>query len=137
MPTEMFINPHFINTINMERVNDKNKKEVLLENIDKFLKSAGIVYKTDDFTSAAILYFKALFSILDFIILKDRGKIPKDHSERFRILESEHPKLYLLLDMLYPSYRTTYTSIINKETCDKIKENVERITKEQGIFENN
>lgn len=121
----------------MEQVNDKNKKEVLLDNINKFLKSAEIVYKTNDFTSATILYFKALFSILDFIILKDSGKIPKDHSERFRILESEHPKLYLLLDKLYPSYRTTYTSIINKGICDKIKENVERIIKEQGIFENN
>lgn len=46
----MFINIPFVNTINMEGVNDKNKKEVLLDNIDKFLKSAEIVYKTKDFT---------------------------------------------------------------------------------------
>jgi len=121
----------------MEKIDEINKKEALLNNIDRFLKSAEIVYKTKDFTSATILYFKALFSILDLIILKDSGKIPKDHSERFRILESEYPKLYVFLDKFYSVYRNTYTTTINKGVCDKIKENVEKIVKEQKFFEDN
>ena len=106
-------------------------------NIKTFLNSAELVYNTQDFTSATILYFKALFTAIDIIILKNKGKIPKDHSERFRILELFEPVLYSLLDKIYPIYRNTYTTTINKETCDKIKENVKRIIKEQKILEDN
>lgn len=122
-----------------EEIKDKeeNEEEVLKRNIKQFLSSANLVYKTEDFTSATILYFKALFSIFDFIILRDRGKIPKDHSERFRILELNYFNLYLVLDRIYPIYRNTYTTRINKETCKRIKENVERVIKEQKIFEDN
>jgi len=109
-------------------------KEVLLTNIRSFLNSANIVYKTEDFTSATILYFKTLFAVFDLIILKDLGKIPKDHTERFRVLEMNYPLLYILLDKLYPKYRDSYNMIISKEDCDKIKENVERIIKEQRIL---
>jgi len=112
-------------------------KEVLKNNIIKFLNSALIVYNTKDFTSATILYFKAFFAVLDLILLNKEGKIPKGHTERFRILEKNHPALYEAIDKLYPIYRNTYTASVNKEICDKIKENVERIIKEQGIFESN
>lgn len=115
---------------------EENEK-VLIGNAKRFLGSAKLVYKTNDFTSATILYFKALFSILDLVILKDTGNIPKDHSERFRILESSYTDLYNTLDRIYLEYRNTYTSIINKETCDKVRENVERIAKEQKISEDN
>ena len=120
-----------------EKKTERELEKLLKGNIRGFLNSANIVYKTSDFTSAAILYFKALFSILDIIILRREGKIPKDHSERFRILESKYPSLYLMIDKLYPIYRDTYTSTINKETCEKIKENAERLAKEQKVLENN
>jgi len=112
-------------------------ENLLKENIKTFLNSAELVYNTQDFTSATILYFKALFTAIDLMILKSKGRIPKDHSERFRILEAFEPVLYSLLDKIYPTYRNTYTTTINKETCDKIKENVKRIIKEQKILENN
>lgn len=111
--------------------------EVLKGNITRFLSSAELVYKNNDFTSSTILYFKALFAIIDLITLKKDARIAKDHSERFRILELNHPALYEILHKLYPIYRNTYTATINKEICDGIKENVERIIKEHGIFEDN
>ena len=116
---------------------EKDERDILKENIKKFIKSAEIIYNTGDFTSSAILYFKAFFAILDLVILKRIGKIPKDHSERFRILESGFSNLYSSLDKLYHIYRNTYTAIINKYDCDKIKNDVERIIKEQRIFEDN
>jgi hypothetical protein len=115
---------------------NKGEEKILLENIKNFIQSAYVIYNLHDFTSSAILYFKAFFSILDLIILREDGKIPKDHSERFRMLESKHIELYASLDKLYPLYRDTYSLIINKEDCNRIKENVERIVKEQRIFEN-
>lgn len=116
---------------------EEDEEEVLKENIKQFLKSAELVHGTNDFTSATILYFKSLFAILDLIILKDIGSVPKDHSERFRILESKYSKLYSILDILYPFYRNTYINKVDKKTCEKVKENVKRIIKEQRIFENN
>ena len=108
-------------------------EEELLKNIKKILNSADLVYSNDDFTSATILYFKSVFSILDFIILTKEGRTPKDHTERFRILESNYPDLYSFLDKYFKIYRNTYSTSIDQETCDGIKENVKRIIEEYKI----
>lgn len=109
-------------------------EQVLKDNAEKFMKSAELIYKTGDFTSSTILYFKSLFAILDLIIFRKIKKVPKDHTERFRILEQEFPNLYLILDKTYLIYRDTYTSIITKDICDKIRENVKRIANEHRIY---
>lgn len=108
-------------------------QEDTLNNIKKILSSASLVYSNEDFTSATILYFKAIFGVLDFIILKEKGKTPKDHTERFRIIEDSFPRLYEFLDKYFKIYRDTYSMSIDKETCDKIKENVNKIVKEYKI----
>jgi uncharacterized protein (UPF0332 family) len=110
------------------------EKEILLNNTKNFLNSANIIYKIKDYTSATILYFKAMFSALDLILLKELGKIPKDHTERFRILEKYNYELYILLDSDYPLYRNAYNAIISKEDCDKVRQDVDRIIKEQRIL---
>lgn len=109
-------------------------EEILKENVRKFMSSANLVYQVGDFTSATILYFKALFSVLDLIIFNKIKRIPKDHTERFRILEENFPIFYNLIDKLYPDYRSTYTHNLNKSDCDRVKNNVERIIKEQNIL---
>ena len=106
---------------------------MLVKNIQTLLASANLVYRAKDYTSATILYFKCLFVILDCIILKKDGKTPKDHTERFRILEKDFPALYTVLDKYFPIYRDTYSLAINQDKCDELKENVERIIKEQKI----
>lgn len=95
-------------------------KIILKENILRFFKSANLVYKDKDFTSATILYFKTLFAVLDLIIINDAGKSPKDHTERFRILELKYSELYAVLDKIFPVYRDTYTATISKDICDKV-----------------
>ena len=105
----------------------------LLKNAKKFLDSADIVYKSLDYTSATILYFKALFVIIDYIILSAQGKSPKDHAERFRILEKDFPGLYSLLDKYYPVYRDTYSLSIKKEVCNEVKRVIETVIKEHKI----
>lgn len=108
-------------------------KEDLIKNIKNFKNSAEIVYKTGDYTSATILYFKCLFVVIDLIILEKLGKTPKDHTERFNILKSNFPSLYSLLDKYYPTYRQTYTLTIDGATCGEIKKNAERVIKEHKI----
>ena len=105
----------------------------LTDNIKKVLNSADLIYKNEDYTSATILYFKVLFMVLDFIILKNTGATPKDHTERFRILEDKFPILYTLLDKYFKIYRSTYSASIDKKTCGEIKENVNKTIKEFKI----
>jgi len=105
----------------------------LIENIKKLKGSADLIYNNKDFTSATILYFKLCFSVLDLIILKSKGETPKDHNERFRMLEKEFPELYTFLDKYFDIYRDTYNSTTDKESCDKIKHGIEKIMAEHKI----
>ena len=75
----------------------------------RFRKSAEKVFKDGDFTSATILYFKTWFAIQDYFLLKELGMSPKDHGERFRILEKQYPEDYKKLDKEFSTYRDTYT----------------------------
>ena len=108
-------------------------KRDLIKNIKDFKNSAEIVYKTGDYTSSTILYFKCLFVVLDLIILQKKGKTPKDHTERFNILKENFSELYLFLDKHYYLYRQTYSLTIDKLTCGEVRKNVERIIEEYKI----
>lgn len=105
----------------------------LINNIKQVLRSAELVYNDGDFTSATILYFKALFTILDFILLKNIGRTPKDHTERFRMLETNYSDLYEFTDKYFGVYRSTYSSSVDKKTCNDVRENVSKIIKKYKI----
>lgn len=100
----------------------------------QFKKSADILYLEKDYTSATILYFKAWFAIQDFILLEKTGQSPKDHTERFRLLEKKFPQTYLALDKEFSTYRDTYSKIIDKATCERIKKLVEDDIKNHSII---
>ena len=91
------------------------------------------MYATEDYTSATILYFKSLFVLLDYVLYQSTGETPKDHTERFRLLEKHYPQLYLFLDKYFQIYRNTYSITIDKEKCDMVRTNVKRIIEQQKI----
>src|SRR3989338_481680 len=105
----------------------------LLDQAKTFWKSAELIYKTKDYTSAAILYFKSLFVLTDWIIFQKKRITPKDHTERFRILQEEFPGIYTILDKIFPIYRSTYSIKIEKEQCDEVRKNATKLAKEQKI----
>lgn len=107
--------------------------EEQVKTLGKILNSARLVYETDDYTSATILYFKAAFIALDIILLKCKGKAPKDHTERFRMLEEPYPDLYEFIDKYFKIYRNTYTTTIDKAACDEVKKNVYKIIERYKI----
>lgn len=106
------------------------KKQILI-----FEKSADTLYTAADYTSATILYFKTLFAIQDLLLLEKTGESPKDHSERFKTLKEHFPDLFRELDMEFSTYRDTYSKIIDKETCNRIKKVVENDIKRYKIKE--
>jgi len=105
-------------------------EEELLNNISTFIKSAELVYQSKDYTSATTLYFKTLFVALDLVIFRKIKITPKDHAERFRILEKSFPLEYSLLDKYYPIYRSTYSLSVDKQTCEEIRKYVLKFIKE-------
>lgn len=106
------------------------KKQILV-----FKASADMLYNSKDYTSATILYFKTLFAVQDFLLIEETGESPKDHTTRFRKLESSFPDLFKELDMEFPTYRDTYSKIIDKITCDRIRKAVENDIKRYKIEE--
>lgn len=96
-------------------------EQSLLQNIRMFQNSAELVYLNKDYTSATMLYFKSWFVALDLLIFKKLKITPKDHHERFRILQKDFPNHYEMLDRYFPVYRSTYSATIDKKTCDEIR----------------
>tara|TARA_Y100000310_G_scaffold315063_1_gene365196 strand:+ start:1327 stop:1647 length:321 start_codon:yes stop_codon:yes gene_type:complete len=92
---------------------------------NRVFSSAELVLKNQDYTSATILLFKTIFVALDHIIEKKVGRTPKDHTERFRILQKEFPEYYVKLDTSFSIYRDTYTKTISKEICEDVKNEAE------------
>ena len=108
-------------------------EEELLKNIKTFFASAELVYQSKDYTSATTLYFKTVFVALDLIIFRKLRLTPKDHTERFRIMEKHFPEEYKEMDKYYPIYRSTYSTTINQYTCGEIRNYVIRTIKKIGI----
>jgi len=62
------------------------------------------------------------------------GQSPKDHKERFRLLEKNFPESYTELDKEFSTYRDTYSKILEKDVCARIKRKVENELKHYKII---
>ena len=102
-----------------------------------FKSSADSLYKTKDYTSATILYFKTLFAIQDFLLIEQTGESPRDHTERFKKLKISFPDLFIQLDKEFTTYRDTYSKILDKEICLRIRRLVENDIEKYKIKEQN
>ena len=101
-----------------------NMEEELLNNIKTISASAELVYHNKDYTSATILYFKTLFMALDLIIFKKNKLTPKDHTERFKILQKDFPEHYISLDKYFSIYQSTYSTTVDQQTSEEIRKYV-------------
>lgn len=121
--------------------------EQLIELENTFLEeyeSAKILIGLSKNKSAIILLSKALFALTDYIIFRKYKKLPKNHSERFRILKEKEFQVYEKVDEIWGKYTDSYSkptleeSIIllrgaikeviekNEAISEKIKESVKK-----------
>ena len=77
--------------------------------------------------NAAILFSKALFAVCDILIQNKLNKLPKNHSERFRILEGYFKEIYEIVDDIFDKYTDSYSKPILKETCEAVKNGIKKI----------
>ncbi|ACS33134.1 hypothetical protein [Thermococcus gammatolerans] len=96
-------------------------------NAQEYLEDADYLYNKGHYNSALNLYFKALVAICDYIILRDTGKLPRNHTERFRILEEKYPDIYDIVDFHFNNYRKAYLMRATKEWVEVLKNDVHNL----------
>jgi len=104
--------------------------EQLKELQNTFLEELGGAldqFSKKNYKNAVILLSKALFALSDIIIFSRLNKLPKNHSERFRILEGHFNDVYVIVDEIWSSYTDSYSKPALKETCEGIKDAIKKI----------
>ena len=111
-----------------------NEQEKLLEsNAFEYYRNGLAAEKRAEYNTSVTLFFKALASLCDLRVLKDKGYFPSNHSERFRILEKEYHDLYLRMDNNFSLYQNSYRLKLDKHTNEVLKHDVEALFKKLGI----
>ncbi len=112
----------------MEDIND-----VLKDNAKEYYKNALGAEKKGEFNTAVTLFFKTISSLADLYILLKESRMPKSHTDRFRILEDKYPEIYKLIDKNFPFYQDSYRAKLNKEICEVLREDAEKLFRELKI----
>ncbi|HRZ85587.1 MAG TPA: hypothetical protein P5277_02295 [Candidatus Paceibacterota bacterium] len=105
----------------------EEKEEILVNNIQEFYRNAIQTEEKGDYNTSVTLFFKALAVLGDLFILRNEGKIPNNHTERFRILEEKYTDIYEILDKDFLFYQNSYRLKLNKENCEVLKKDVEQL----------
>jgi hypothetical protein len=95
--------------------------------------SASILKDRRLMKSAVILKSKALFALCDLLIFKKYGKLPKNHGERFRILEIKEQKIYQDVHNAWSKYTDTYSKPAHEESYKILNEVIKRIVQDEDL----
>lgn len=87
------------------------------------------------YKNATILFSKALFALSDVLIEQKLHKLPKNHGERFRLLEKYFPETYKIVDNIFSHYTDAYSQPILQETCTLIKDGIKNIAGTENLPE--
>lgn len=107
----------------------EEKERILKENLNEYFESAEQAFKTKKYNSAITLFFKAIISATDLLILKKESFVPSSHNDRFRLVQEKYPEIYDILDKDFPFYQDIYTKKMNKEAVEVLREDAQKIKK--------
>ena len=108
-------------------------KDILEQNAKEYYKNALEAEGKKEYNSAVTLFFKAIASLADLFVLVKEGKIPSNHTERFRILESKYKEVYNILDKDFPFYQNSYFQKLSKELAEVIKNDAKVMADETKV----
>ena len=95
--------------------------EELLKNIEEFLQSGEENFVKQRFNVSVSDFFKAVVIACDYLIYKEMKIIPKNHSERFSILEKYFINIYKKVSKLFEIYTNSYNHRSRKEEAEILK----------------
>ncbi len=96
--------------------------------------SAKILINLSKNKSAVILLSKALFAITDYLIFEKYKKLPKNHAERFRILEEKEQETYKIVDSIWSKYADSYSKPAVKDSIILLKKAIKEISEKNGTI---
>ncbi len=96
--------------------------------------SALLLLKYSKKKSAIILFSKALFALVDYILFSRYKKLPKNHTERFRILQQKEERIYTLVDSVWSKYTDTYSKPSVEESIDLLQSVIIEVISYDGIL---
>ncbi|MFH1585257.1 MAG: hypothetical protein ABIB79_00635 [archaeon] len=99
----------------------------LVSNIKEFIASADDDLFKRRYNSAIGTYFKAIATICDLNIYRQKRILPKNHSERFLFLKMSFLDVYKIVNKLFEKYTKTYNLRLSKDDAQLFKENVKKI----------
>ncbi len=92
--------------------------------------SADILFNLSKNKSVVILLSKVMFALVDYIIFKKYQKLPKNHTERFRILQDREYAVYKLVDEVWDQYTDAYSKPSLQESVNLLKGTIKKIVNE-------
>lgn len=95
--------------------------EELLANVEEFLDSAEDNLKKSRFNAAVSDFFKAIVILCDYLIYKEMKITPKNHKERFLLLEKYFNEIYATVSKLFKMYTQSYTVRLAKKDADEVR----------------
>ena len=107
--------------------------EELIKSFVEEYEGADEQLEKERFKNATILFSKAIFVLCDILIHSKLKKLPKNHTERFRILETFFPNVYSIVDEVFIDYTDAYSKPILRETCEKIKNGIQQIVRNNEL----
>ncbi|MBI2630002.1 hypothetical protein HYW76_02785 [Candidatus Pacearchaeota archaeon] len=95
--------------------------EELLKNAQEFLESGEDNIKKQRFSPAVSDFFKAIVIFCDYLIYKEIKIIPKNHADRFSLLEKYFSEIYIKISELFKLYTQSYNLRLKIEDAVKLK----------------
>lgn len=112
-----------------------NQSEELENSFIEEYESAIILEKLGKTKSALILLSKSIFAIADYVIFSKYKKLPKNHSERFRILGEKEVFIYNKLNSVWSKYTDAYKKPSDSESLIMLKNAIKEIIENAGTSE--
>ncbi len=110
---------------------EKELEETFLEEFQ----GAMDEFNKQRYKNSVILLSKAMFALCDIKILTDVKRLPKNHGERFRILEDSFPEIYSIVDNIWSHYVDAYSKPSLQKSCEDIKNAIKEIIRTNEFSE--
>ena len=108
-------------------------KKIFIENAKEYYRNAIDAENKREYNTSVTLYFKTISALCDIYIFIKERKLPSNHTERFRILESKYPEIYKIIDKNFPFYQDSYRTKLTKEISLMFKNDTKRLFEILGI----
>jgi hypothetical protein len=105
----------------------KDIKEDLKLNFKEFYEGGLDALFKKRYNLAVAAFFKSIAVLSDLKIYSILGTLPKNHNERFMILNTKFKPIYKIVSDMFKKYKESYNLRMEKSDAMEVQENVEKI----------